>query len=810
MMKRAWAVAAVGLMCAGPLRAEFLYAPTPPYSYENGASPNGFIWPTLDYDGGYFEYSAWDIMYAPHTAANYPDLFAPYGGIEVSPGVWAPETRTSAGFAGSPYYNPGNPLAFWDTRNATITQSATSAFIVGPDISGNIYTFSEKTKYVLSNNPDYEQLGTVVFQFQTDGSLVDFANIRLTYTDGTNQYSISALDAEYLREYHTTSSGHWSAAGGYGNRVAIQWDLSSLVDPFGNPITSYQIHWEASASSMSMQKVDLVTSEVYQAGIPISAAWTGGSGGWSADANWTLHENSELTAPQMNGNIKFQNTSAVAVALDQNFTVGELIFENASDVTIASVAGEKLTSNTGVTTRSTATGTYTIDSDLQFGALNFFEINAGTVIMNGVLSGNYGMVKSGAGSLVLANDNTFTGFLGVQGGTLRVEGNNTYAGSTTVVNGRLVVAADAGATGALGNATSAISLGADESLFHYAAGESNWLAELLIDGDHSISRNVQLAPGDFDKRLGAFGTSAGAVFSGAVYFTGLATDIELENPDTAAGNVYLTASSAQDRVTFSGAMTGGAASKVIRLDGQGTVAYAGAAKTYANSTVVQSGTWKLESGSGYVGNGNVTVNSGAVLHVNGTLAGNGSLALNGMLIGSGNVERAFTVAGGAIVSPGDGLGAMTTASQVWGSGGVYLWELGDLAGSAGTGWDLLNIAGTITFTATSSTPFEIRISSLSALGLAGDLADFDQSISYSWILASASGGVVNFDEDYFQINADGFANEYSGQFGVAQIGGDIVLSYTAVPEPGLIGLFGLSVLFFFFRKLRMSAGAIRR
>ena len=91
-----------------------------------------------------------------------------------------------------------------------------------------------------------------------------------------------------------------------------------------------------------------------------------------------------------------------------------------------------------------ATGTYTINSDIEFGALNIFEINAGHVIVNGVLSGTQGLVKSGTGALTLANDNTFTKFLALQDGLLRIEGSNAYTGNTTVNNGSLIVAADAG------------------------------------------------------------------------------------------------------------------------------------------------------------------------------------------------------------------------------------------------------------------------------------------------------------------------------------------------------------------------------
>jgi len=798
---RRLAMVLAALCGISPAGAEFLFNP-------DRQTPNGLLLPTLDYDNTVYEYSAWDVFYAPHTVGNYPDLFAPYGGRDTGSG-WAPETRTSAntnpdaqkpagGFASSPYYNPSNALAFWDTRNATITQTATSAFIIGPDISGNIYTFSEKTNYVLANDPDYDQLGSVIFQFQTDGSLVDFSSIKLVYSDGFNTYEISALDAEYLREFHTTGGSHWSAAGGYSNRVAIQWDLSGLTDPFGNAITSYEIHWTASSSSMSLQKVDLVTADTYEAGIPISAAWQGAGGLWSDDSQWTLNEHSGLSGAQQNGNIKFQNAGDITVQLDEDFSLGELIFETGNDVTISPVGAEKLLSNTGVTTREAATGTYTVNADVEFGALNFFDIAAGTVVMNGRLSGDYGMVKSGAGTLVLANDNSFTGFLGVQGGTVRIEGANTYGGATTVINGRLEVAGDAGATGALGSSTSAIQIGADQSLYEYV-GSADWLAELMIDGNHEISRDVQLAPGDFAKRIGSVNSSGGAEFSGGIFFTGSAADTDLENPDTAAGNVYLTAVNSSDRLVFRGSMTGGASAKTVTLDGAGTVVYEGAVKTYANSTIVQSGVLLLGAGSGYAGNGNLSVRSGATLRVDGTLGGDGSLQVEGGRIeGSGEIRRALTIDAGDVIAPGNGVDRLDTAGQTWGGGGAYLWEVGSLSGGAGGGWDLLNISGTLTMTATEASPFEIRIVSLDGEGLSGLLAGFDPALSYEWIIATASEGIIGFDPALVSISAAGFLNDHAGVFGLEQDGGSLVLTYTAVPEPSAAtllaaGLAGLAL-----------------
>lgn len=800
LLRRLW-LSSAAIVASGPLHAAFLYDPSSP-------TPNGFFTPTLDYANLTYEYSAWDVFYAPYNLANYPDIFAPYGGTQISPGVWAPVPRSSVpGFPAAPgVYNPGDPYAFWDTRNATITQvGGNGAFIVGADVSGNIYSFSQVNQFVLKNTVDYGAtgIGSVIFQFQTDGSTADFSSIRLVYNDGVGgEISIPALEAEYLREYQTSGGGHWSAAAGYANRAAIQWDLSDIVDNNGHPISSYRILWNASSTSMSFQKADLVTMSTYDAGIPISAAWIGGNGNWNAAANWQLKANSGLTLPQQNGNIRFQNNSAVAVNLNQTFTLGELIFESPANVNISTSNNSALKSNTGVATRENATGVYTINPNFEFGAVNFFDIAAGKVVMNGVISGSHGLVKSGQGTLELKNNNTFSGFIGIQGGTLKVSGNNTYTGNTNVVNGRLIVTQNAGSTGALGSATSDINVGADESLYQYSGDAQNWIGELLIEGDYTLSRNVALAPGNFRKRIGALNTASGAVFSGTINMTSTPTDPE--SPSSASGRVFITAQGAADRVVFSGSFAGGHPTSMVTLDGLGTVVYSGSVKAYGNSTTIQSGTLQLAAGSGYSGPGAITVKTSGRLVVDGTLSGSGALNLEGgTLTGTGTVSRGFTVNGGTLLSPGNRVGKLQTSTEEWGSAGRLRLEISNAVGGGAVGWDLLEITGALNITANSTSKFTLELATLNSAGLNGLATNFNGATDYSWKILTTTTGINGFDPASFVFDLTGFQNATPGFFSLSRSGQDLYLNYAAVPEPSSALFLGLGA-FALLRRARRS------
>ncbi|MEM6602126.1 MAG: PEP-CTERM sorting domain-containing protein, partial [Verrucomicrobiota bacterium] len=180
----------------------------------------------------------------------------------------------------------------------------------------------------------------------------------------------------------------------------------------------------------------------------------------------------------------------------------------------------------------------------------------------------------------------------------------------------------------------------------------------------------------------------------------------------------------------------------------------------------------------------------ASLVVDGELSGSGSLVLNGgTLQGSGLVSKALTVDTGDVLSPGNSPGRLNFgSSQTWADGGTYLWEINDVDAGTGTGWDVVDITGSLDVTATIADPFVIEITSLSLLNAPDVVHDFDDLSSYTWTLLETTAGITGFNTDSFLLDTSGFVSVFTGTFAIDQLGDDLVINYTAVPEPGTVGL----------------------
>jgi autotransporter-associated beta strand protein len=240
--------------------------------------------------------------------------------------------------------------------------------------------------------------------------------------------------------------------------------------------------------------------------------------------------------------------------------------------------------------------------------------------------------------------------------------------------------------------------------------------------------------------------------------------------NTAAGtNPMLTVGAADNgSFTFSGTVQDGPGGTVsIFKAGLGTLTLTGTS-TYSGLTSIGDGKVVVD---GSIANSTVIVGGGTVLGGHGT-------------VGAVNVY--------GTLSPGNSPGTLTTASETWNPGASYVWELNhasDAGAAKGVSYDWLNINGTLDLAATTESKFTVYVTSLTAGNAAGDAPGFSPDTTYHWIIASATS-VTGFSADEFLIDTSGFSNDpaNAGNFTISQVGNDLVLSYTAVPEPAGWGI----------------------
>jgi autotransporter-associated beta strand protein len=290
-------------------------------------------------------------------------------------------------------------------------------------------------------------------------------------------------------------------------------------------------------------------------------------------------------------------------------------------------------------------------------------------------------------------------------------------------------------------------------------------------------------------------------------------------------------------ITVSGLLTEGAAAanitrvSTLTLNGSGTYSYSGSI-TNNNTTLVKSGAGAQElsgvsthsgattisggvlliSGSGSINSTsaitvsndalfhytadtaltrNVTVSDNAEFKYNSAAAHTGALTFtSGTLSGNGILTSARTIGANRTIAPGNSAGNLTTGAQTWEDGGAYLWELADLTGGAGVGWDLLTINGALTLGSLTAGGFTLNIDSYGAYTAVGG--------NYSLLIADAAS-ISGFDASLFTIS-DSIGLD---QLELVQSGNGLYLNFTVIPEPSTYALLGLGALTItLLRKLR--------
>lgn len=407
---------------------------------------------------------------------------------------------------------------------------------------------------------------------------------------------------------------------------------------------------------------------------------------------------------------------------------------------------------------------------------------------------------SGDGQVVIQTDGS---------GQVVLSGDNRHAGPTTIESGELVTLSD----GAL-SPLSALTLLEGTKLIVYGDDDDSYLVEA---GSLSGAGTVEIGKGS---GLIVGGDNSDTTFSGSILATGPGTGFE----KTGAGKLTLTGDSEVSILMLCGCsltneleINGGSVTSVEFLENFGgalsvvnggrleadIVLSFGPLRVRDNGSQMVAGAMSfagedaiLEVGEGAsLSTASVTISEGAQAVVNGTVQGlvenNTSLYVEegAIVSGSGTIGE-LEIDDGGILSPGNSLGTLTASNTTWLSGGVYLWEINDATGAAGTNWDLFNVNGTLSLADISAdNRFTIALRSLGLDDNPGEAANFDPTRTYTWTIVMASGGITDFDAAGFSIDSSGFANAPgSNRFSLSSDGARLTLTYSAVPEPAHIGL----------------------
>ena len=211
---------------------------------------------------------------------------------------------------------------------------------------------------------------------------------------------------------------------GSGSFNAAIFDRSGLYQ--------YEGAWVAESGPASAYSTRIASNDTWINSITGSPIWKGaaGNGNWSSGTNWS-------SAPANGNNLVFSSSSQTATANNSLTSVGAITFDGAAGA--FTLSGTALTISGGVTNFST--NTQTIGLNLTLSAAQQFNAVLGNLTVNGTIAnGGNALTVAGSFNTTLAGAVSGGGGLVKSGaGTLTISGNNSYSGSTTVGGGNLIV-----------------------------------------------------------------------------------------------------------------------------------------------------------------------------------------------------------------------------------------------------------------------------------------------------------------------------------------------------------------------------------
>lgn len=382
--------------------------------------------------------------------------------------------------------------------------------------------------------------------------------------------------------------------------------------------------------------------------------------------------------------------------------------------------------------------TVTLAADLVNGAADYTNTTLGS------------LTKTGAGTLVAGNTNSYTAATVLNEGVLSVasikNGAEFYSGTYS------------------GGGSAASGIGASTSSYR----------NLVFNGG-TLQYTGAATSSDRGFTIGVNGGTLDASGSGAINFTG--------------GQIYLSGTNTARSFNLSGTNTGtNTLGNALSDNGTGA------------SSLVKSGAgrWALTAASTY--SGGTTINAGTLLvnNVAGSATGTGAVSVgaSGTLGGNGFVTGAVTVSG--TLAPGNSIGTISTGSLTIASTGALSVELGRDAGTPVA--DRVSVTGGVTLDTGSN--LQLTIYGGLTNPQIGDiffLVDNDGADAVAGVFSKLNGVTTLLTEgSEFVWNSQYWQITYEADFaGGAFTGGNDVALLAVVPEPAtwmLVTVAGLLVL----------------
>jgi autotransporter-associated beta strand protein len=424
-------------------------------------------------------------------------------------------------------------------------------------------------------------------------------------------------------------------------------------------------------------------------------------------------------------------SSGGALWLSNNITIGAEALSLAGTGVSSTGALRNISGNNALGGAITLAGATTIQSapgtslSLSGGitgtglALTINDTGNTTISGTGINTSTGGaLTKDQSGVLTILASSDYTGGTTLSAGTIRVGNNSALGTGAVTTSGGAILASDSSTARALAN-------------------------NFTINGSTTFG---EATTGTGDLAL-----------NGALALGGAGRTITVNNGLTTVNGVI-----------------SGTSGNALTKSGTGTLLL-NAANTYSGATTISAGTLALGT-AGSIASSTITVNStldltaktsGYALGSTATLAGTGTVTTAS--------EQTLSVGGGATIRPATAStsGTLNVSGLTFGSTGAYAFSIGNVSGTAGTEWDLLNVTSAFDITATSESKFTINVA-----GNSGNPTGFSNTGNYSWdILTLGSGSISGFDASKFNL-----VNNFTGSSGTLSLtsdGSKLTLNYAA-------------------------------